>query len=138
MIQTTTTTTTQPTSPLLNALDRATALALSAKGAPTEEEEEADDLSAVRGVLREPEPALSTEGTVTYLDGIGAQLAQVQAWLRAHPELLRLLDAGIRNEVRAMERRTNRMNLLINAVFAVIGAVIGLVLPSLITVLTSR
>jgi hypothetical protein len=127
---TTVTQTTTAPSPLLNALDRATALALQEDAA-----EEAFSLGAERGA---PEPPISADGTVAYLDGIGTQVAQVQAWLRTHPELLRILDAGIRNEVHAMEGRTNRMNLLINAIFTIIGAAVGLALPYVIAALTTR
>lgn len=94
---------------LVHALDRASALA-------------ASEIPARRG-----EP--TSVDTMIYLDNVTTQIAQVQAWLHQHPELLHVLDNGIRQEVRKMERRVNLVNVLTNLGFTVLGTILGLLIP---------
>ncbi|MBA3825201.1 MAG: hypothetical protein H0X24_15045 [Ktedonobacterales bacterium] len=106
-------------SPLLHALERANLLAMQATPLPTGD--------AQRGGLP-PNAA----GTVVYLDDVTAQIAQVQTWLRDHPDLLVILDKGIRDEVRRMERRITVANVLTNFGFTLFGTVLGLYLPAML------
>lgn len=125
-----------PSSLLINALDRAAALALATPPAPAILDD-AGEGKGMRGVFGGTPTAttLHPGATIAYLDDIGVQLAQVRTWLHDRPAVLRLLDEGIRGEVRTMERRINRANLLMNVVFTIIGAFIGLVLPGIVQVL---
>ncbi len=89
---------------------------------------------ADRGLFPTPPtaPAPNPDGTISYIEDVGTQLAQVQRWLRANPGLLRILDAGIRDEVRRMEQRTNRVNILTNLGFTVLGTILGLLAPTVL------
>lgn len=100
-------------SPLLHALERASILAT--EGGAT--------------VRDEP----SVAGTSDYLMNVSTQVAQVQTWLHQHPEMLRVLDAGIRQEVRQMERRVNLVNVVTNLGFTILGTILGLLLPLIIS-----
>lgn len=110
-------------SPLLNALERATRIL----AAPPE-----------GGITTRTTTPPTVEGTVVYLDEIITQFAQVQSWLRAHPDLLIILDRGIHDEVRRMERRVTLANILTNLAFTCLGTILGLYLPLLLTVLTTH
>ena len=132
----------QQSSPLLNALENARTLIWAHRNEMHRpnllpEEEDVSDRGNLRGFpnwpIRSSTPSTSPAITETYLAKMAAQIAQVQAWLHANPELLRILDQGIRNEVKQMEDRANRTAIIINAVFTLVGTVIGLVLPLLLT-----
>ncbi len=89
-----------------------------------------------RGIFGQstPRPLSSDQvlATLEHLDKVSDQIAIVQTWLRTHPELLVVLDESIRKEYRQMEQRTNRMGLLINTFFTLVGAFIGYWLPIVI------
>lgn len=128
-------------SPLLNALDRASII-FQARQAETHlpslpaGEEDESDRGSLRGFPKWPNRsstlAPNLETAETHLATVNAQITQIQAWLHANPDLLRILDQCIRNEVRQMEIRNNRTAILINTVFTLLGAIIGLILPPLL------
>ena len=136
---------TQPaTSPLLNALERASTLALQAEiqksvSPPAEDYESERSMRGISGPLPpQLSPQVQTDNAVDYLDDVSTQITKVQTWLRTRPDILRILDQGIHNEVKSMEQRNFRMSLLINAAFTIIGAIIGLTLPMLIAALNGH
>jgi hypothetical protein len=83
----------------------------------------------------------STDELFGQLGDLGAtvsmEIARVRAWLQARPALLRLLDDALHQEFGAMEQRLKRNALVQNIVFmvagALLGAVVGLALPGLIS-----
>ena len=75
--------------------------------------------------------ALDPNAPAIRLESINQTIAQLRAWLQANPLFLKILDESIRQEIQAMERRTNRMGIVINGMFTLIGGLIGLVLPPL-------
>ena len=111
--------TTAPPSPLLHALERANILAMQPTAPPPTDTHRGDF-------------APNAAGTVTYLDEVTTQLVQVQGWLRDHPDLLIILDKGIRDEVRRMERRVTLANVLSNLGFTIFGTALGLYLPVIV------
>jgi hypothetical protein len=108
---------------LLRALDRAEALTVAETPAPSPVPYAPD--RGTRGALPLP-PLSQAEG---HLVGVAAQIAQVRAWLHEHPQMLTVLDSGIRQEVRAMEVRTNLASLAMNLIFTLLGVLLGLVVP---------
>ena len=103
------------------------------------EELDAGDRGSLRSwsEAQPPTPAPTLTATQTHLATISAELAQVQAWLTANPDLLQVLDASIRDQVKQMERRTNRTALQLNVLFTVVGALLGLALPPLVSWIAS-
>ncbi len=80
-----------------------------------------------------PSPSEQVRTTLENLDKASDQIAAVQALLRAHPDLLRLLDEAIKAEY----KRANRTALLMNVLFTIVGAVLGYLLPLAIQWLSS-
>lgn len=127
-------------SPLLKALDHASALAAKEYRATRQTlPPYPGTRGGVRGGTLPPPPDTApTPGDVLMSQladanaSVQAQIAALRSWLGDHPDLLRLLDAGMSQEFQAMEQRVNRKNVVYNAVFTVIGAVLGLLLPVLI------
>ncbi len=142
---------------LLRALDRAAVLAMAEEAKQEGREQAAPVFRGGRGGVRGAPDAQRDDGSeaatapatggkaadmlLSQLDGANAgiedQIGRVQAWLRAHQDLLRLLDKGIRGEVGEMERRLTRKNIGLNVLFTVLGAILGLVLPYVIGNLSS-
>ncbi len=155
---------------LMNALDRAEVLAISADAAPVNTTRGLPSSPAPSGYAATPPPpkpssaaesasalpstsgagfggtsakaapptALNSDGTISYLDDVTAQLAQVQSWLRSHPSMLKILDEGIRQEVRQMERRVNVVNIITNLGFTVLGTILGLFGPAILAYFGGR
>jgi hypothetical protein len=129
---------------LLRSLDKATAIALAEEAAALSGGETPDPYAIpVRGghleqpgAMQQPTPPSVLLDALNVADmRISAQVAMLQAWLRAHPDLLRLLDAGMHAELKEMERRTNRKSLSYNAVFTALGAIFGFLLPHVVSAL---
>jgi hypothetical protein len=95
---------------LLPALDQTIALVIS----PLPQE----SIIHVRNVGPKP------EGTFAYLDGVVMQITQVQFWLRYHTDMLALLDKGIQDEVRKMERRVTWTNILSNLTVTILETIL--------------
>ena len=71
--------------------------------------------------------------TAARLHAVTAQVNQVSKWLQEYPDVFQILDTAIHDEVKQMEKRVNRMNVVMNAFFTIIGAFIGLFLPTFVT-----
>ncbi len=101
---------------------------------PLPEEVDEGDRGSLRSwsAHQPPVSAPTLPAAEAHLAKVSDEIAQMQAWLHARPELLQILDAGIRREVKQMEDRINRTALLLNTLFTLLGALLGLVLPPLV------
>jgi hypothetical protein len=113
------------TSPFLRVLDRASGLAAAAQRR-----------GGVRGADEAPASPFPSSGAAsieaalaTAEASISAQIASLRTYFRTHPNLLRLLDAGMRAEFQAIERRMRRYTLISNISFTVLGVILGLLVP---------
>ena len=66
--------------------------------------------------------------TLKRLKQASDQIAEIQIWLRTHPDLLFVFDEALRREF----RRTSLVTLLMNVFFTIAGALLGYLLPQLL------
>lgn len=118
------------TSPFLKVLDRASALAAAEQRG-----------TGIRGTGDTPATPFPSSGAAaasieaalaTAEASISAQIGSLRTYFRTHPDLLRLLDAGMRAEFQAIERRMRRYTLFSNIFFTVLGVLLGLLAPILL------
>jgi hypothetical protein len=120
-------------SPFLKVLDTAGALAAKEQRGGSVRGAGPGPVHDAGGSATSPFPssgAASIEAALATAEAsISAQIASVRTYFRSHPDLLRLLDAGIRAEFQAIERRMRRYTLISNISFTVLGVILGLLVP---------
>jgi hypothetical protein len=83
------------------------------------------------------QPVIEKGTLIDHLDAISAslssQIVDLQTWLQSHPELLKALDNAMHKEFQEREKRLNRTAIIMNTIFTVCGAILGLLLSPLVT-----
>lgn len=91
----------------------------------------------VKGAAPAASPA--AQDIVGAIDARIERLAQVRDWIDEDDELAGLIDSVIARRIRESERRQARFNVVLNAVFLIMGWLLSLVgTPSALTTLIGR